>query len=201
VLYSQPSKKSPIYSNRCAIYESLYVIGNTPKEVLSNFHTALVELYATILRSMALAHHLFDRTTTIRTIYAIHHIGQISRHLENYPAVEERVEIEAQNCERKRSREADSQVQELLENLKMPVFQIDETVCSLLQKVDDSERLKILDWISNVLYGKNHDNVRGQRSAGTCEWLLRHDRFQEWQNESSSTILWLHGTGRSIVFI
>ena len=169
--------------NRCAIYESLYVTGNTPKEVLSNFHTALVELYATILQSIALAYHLFDRTTTIRTIYAITHSGKVSRHLEKYPALEERVEIEAQNCERKRSREADSKVQELLENLRMPILRIDETVCHLLQKVDDNERFKKPDWISNVLYGKNHNSVRDQRTAGMCEWLLRHDRFQEWQNE------------------
>lgn len=187
--------------NRCTIYERLYNPENTPKEVLHNLQEALVEMYVTILRSIALAYGLFEKNTAVRAFHALINPGQITDLLASYQAVEERVEIEAQNCERIFDREIDTKLQELLASLTKPILRTDETVSSLLKRVEDSEGFKILEWISNIPYGKYHDTVRVQRTNGTCEWLLKHARFQEWQNESSSTILWLHGTGKLCMFV
>jgi ankyrin repeat domain-containing protein 50 len=193
-------EKVTYLTNRCTIYESLYRPGTTAEQVLHNLHAALVTLYAAILRLMALAHRLFDKNTATRTMHALVNPSQVSDLLAKCQDLETRVEIEAQNCERMRSQEADTRTQELLKSLRAPILRTDERVSSLLEKVDDEERLKILDWISKVLYGKNHDTVTEQRTKDTCEWLLRHNRYLEWQDTSSSMILWLHGTGRFSMF-
>jgi hypothetical protein len=189
-------EKVTYLTNRCMIYESLYRPGAIPEQALRNLHAALVELYAAILRLVVLALRLFPKNTAIRAMHALANPSQVSDLLAKLQCLEEQVEREASNCDRMRNQEADTRTRELLESLRTPILRTDERVCSLLENVDEKERLEILDWFSRVLYGKNHDTVRGQRTKDTCEWLLTHNRYREWQGESSSMILWLHGTGR-----
>jgi hypothetical protein len=196
-------EKVTYLTNRCTIYEILYGVTNIPGQVLDNLHTALVTLYAVILRLMALAHRLFAKNSATRAIHALLNPSEVSDFLAKCLSLERQVEIEAQNCERMRSQEVDasiqvsiSSLQKLLESFEKPILRTDERVSSFLEKVDQRERLKILEWISNVPHGKNHETVKEQRTKSTCEWLLRHKRYLDWQDTSSSIILWLHGTRR-----
>ncbi|KAK9425528.1 putative NACHT domain-containing protein [Seiridium unicorne] len=66
---------------------------------------------------------------------------------------------------------------------------IDQTTLLL-----DDEEIKILEWISPILYGKHHNTITDARTEGTCEWILQHEKFQEWENAESSVVLWLHGS-------
>ena len=196
-------EKVTYLTNRCTIYEILYGPGTTPGQVLHNLHAALVVLYAAILRLIALAHQLFAKNTITRVIHALINPGKISDFLAKFQDLETRVEIEAQNCERMRSQEVDMtlqislcSLQKVLESLQKPVLRTDERVSCFLEKVDQRERLEILEWISNVQHGKNHETVKEKRTQSTCEWLLKHEHYLEWQDTSSSIILWLHGTRR-----
>lgn len=185
--------------NRCTVYQTLYRPETTSKQVLHNLNAALVKLYATTLRLLALIFRLFTKTTTTRALHSLINPGEISDFLSKFQDVEPEVDVEAQNCERMRSRDADAKTQQLLEDLRKPIIRSDERVTSCLVKLDEKELLEILDWMSDVLYGKTHDTVREQRTKDTCEWLLKRDAYLEWQGTSSSTILWLHGTGRNSI--
>ena len=196
-------EKVTYLTSRCVIYEILYGTGTTPGQSQDNLYVALVELYAVMLRLMALAYRLFAKNTAARAMHALVNPSEVADFLVKCQALETRVEIEAQNCERTRSQRVDanlqitiSSLQKLLESLQKPIFRIDERVSSFLEKVDQRERLEILEWISSVPHGMNHEAVRENRTKSTCEWLLRHSRYLEWQDTSSSIILWLHGTRR-----
>ncbi len=65
------------------------------------------------------------------------------------------------------------------------------------ERMDDDECRRILQWVSSVPFGKHHDLVNETRTSGTCEWLLDHKKFTEWECSSSSVILWLQGIRRS----
>ncbi|OJD14083.1 hypothetical protein AJ78_05529, partial [Emergomyces pasteurianus Ep9510] len=182
---------------RCAVYESLYTPRNTPAEPLQNFHGALVRLYAAVLRLLALSHRLFSKSTAARTLLALVKPNDVLESVASCQDLEIRVDVEAQNCERalsRDSRELDTKARRLLENLSTPILRSDDKVSSLLQTITDEEHLKILDWISEVLYGRNHATVKDTRTSGTCEWLLKRLSYMEWKNTSSSMILWLYGT-------
>jgi hypothetical protein len=196
-------EKVTYLTNRCTIYEILYRPGTTPGQVLHNLHAALVILYATILQIIALAYRLFAKNTATRIIHALISPNEVSDFLAKFQDLETQVEHEAQNCERMRSQEVDtnlqnsiSSLQKILESVQKPILRIDERVSSFLENVDQRERLEILEWISKVQYGKNHETVKEKRTQSTCEWLLRHKCYLEWQDTSSSVILWLHGTRR-----
>jgi hypothetical protein len=182
--------------SREAIYERLYQPGTIPEDVLANLDHALVGLYSEIFRILALCHRLFVKNTTKRAVHAIFNPGDVSALLETCEKLEKQVEYEVQNCERTRSQAVDEESKELLESLQEPALRSDQNVLSLLEKIDEKERLGVLDWISKVLYGLNHQTVKEERTADTCGWLLGHNRYQEWQDSSASIILWLRGTGK-----
>ncbi|RYP07284.1 hypothetical protein DL764_002599 [Monosporascus ibericus] len=89
------------------------------------------------------------------------------------------------------SKDVDDIIQDLNKSRDMlsTSLMIDQTALLL-----DDERLKILEWISPIPYGKHHSTVKKARTSGTCEWLLQHERFREWEDTTSSVILWLQGS-------
>lgn len=155
----------------------------------------MIEMYSTILQMVVLCYCLFSKTTAKRVAHAVFNPNEVSEYIEKCEELEDQVEKAAHNCERARSQEADAESKRLLKILQDPILRTDERVLSLLQKVEGAELLNILDWTSSVLYGANHKLVKEERISGTCEWLLNHMSYHEWQEASSSNILWLCGTG------
>jgi ankyrin repeat domain-containing protein 50 len=194
-------------TNRCTIYEKLFGSEIVSGQVLDNLYTALVKLYAAVLRVMALAYGLFNKNTATRATHALFNPDDVSNVLAECQRLEVQVEIEAQNCERQRKQDVDARLQnsicslqKQLEVFQKPILRTDDRVFAFLDNVDQRERLEILKWISNVQYGSHHNTVKERRIKSTCEWLLEHKLYLEWQDTSSSTILWLYGTRRFSMF-
>ncbi|RDW57470.1 hypothetical protein BP6252_13808 [Coleophoma cylindrospora] len=179
--------------NRCALYEVLYGSEDTTTKALHNLHAALIELYSAMLQSMAMAYRLFDKSTASRAVHALINPNGISDLVTQFENLERRVDREARNCESVRCQSANTKIVDLLDSLQKPILRIDGRVKSLLEKVDSKERREILDWISDVRYGKHHATIRDERTADTGTWLVANNKYSEWQNISTSTILWLHG--------
>ena len=57
----------------------------------------------------------------------------------------------------------------------------------------ESERLKLLGWLSKVPYRRHHTVAGKGYLRNTCEWLFQKAEYYDWMNDSSSSILWLHG--------
>ena len=181
--------------SRGAIYETLYRPGMIRDDIVAGLHYAIIELYAESLRILGLCHRLFDKNTAKRALHAIFQPGDVARSLEKCEQLEAQVDYEAHNCESARSQDADKESKRLLTILQEPILRTDKNVLSMLERVDEKEHFQMLDWISKVLYGLNHQTVQEKRTANTCGWLLNHSRYKEWQDTSSSIILWLFGTG------
>lgn len=186
-------EKLSCLSNRSAICQRLYHSGNVPLDVLNNLCDAMVTLHTAMLHIMSLSHRLLVKNTAKRAAHALFNPDELSGVLENCEKLEAQVEREAHNCERARSQEADAESRKLLAILQAPILRCDDRVSTLLEIATEQERLEILDWISNVLYGANHRTVSDKRTKDTCKWLLHHVRYREWQDTSASTILWLCG--------
>ncbi|PMD29095.1 hypothetical protein L207DRAFT_642687, partial [Hyaloscypha variabilis F] len=196
------TEKCSFLISRGAIYERLYLPGVIADDAVANLHDVLIQLYAEALRILALCHRMFVKNTAKRAVHAIFQPGHVSELLDKCEKLEMQVEYEAHNCERARSQDADEKSKRLLEILKEPILRTDQNVLSLLEKVDEKERLDMLDWTSKVLYGLNHQTVKEKRTTNTCEWLLDHSQYQEWQDTSASMILWLcgnAGTGKTFL--
>jgi len=136
--------------NRGQVYELVYTTNDTQGLAFKNLQAALVDLYGAVLELLANSTKLFAKNTAKRTVHAILHPGETEDLFSQLVDLETRLDREAQACESERSAAADAKLTKLLEWLKTPLTRVDEKVCSLLERIDKTEQLHILEWISLI---------------------------------------------------
>jgi len=60
----------------------------------------------------------------------------------------------------------------------------------------------LLNWLSDYPYEERHEERYSKKHPGTGDWLLQHDKFQDWFRSTGSAVLWCHGgpgTGKSFL--
>jgi ankyrin repeat domain-containing protein 50 len=204
-------EKVTYLASRCKIYEILYLYNKqsgqaatnlkpavtNPERAVANLESALVTLYAAVLRFLATTNRLYDKSFGTRAIHSILSPDQVVKFVDECQKLETRVDIEANNCERTCSQT----VREKLADLQEPITRTDSRVAALYDRLNESERLEILAWVSNIPYESYHYTARKGRTDKTGQWLLRHELHREWRESSASMILWLHGIRRCPVHI
>jgi hypothetical protein len=115
--------------NRCKVYEILYFSDKQPGQAVAdlepaetnpnttmknpelavaNLPSALVTLYAAMLRFLSMANQLYDRDVAARAIHGILNPHKIASFVDECQSLERRVDIEASNCECTCSRATDT---------------------------------------------------------------------------------------------
>lgn len=164
---------------------------------MSELQKAIVLTYRSILSFLATYIKVLDKNTFMRTLGATFDPGKVSVMLADIGRFEERCEITAGNCERtvssmarQRLDKAQADVQEML---KEQMQQFNTSSQRFWKKLEDDERCKILQWISEIPYETDHYNAVKGRVKGTGQWLLDHEKYSQWRSADSSTTLWLSG--------
>ncbi|MCJ1397809.1 hypothetical protein MMC11_001005 [Xylographa trunciseda] len=185
--------------NRCSVYELLYLNGEVSTKTEKNLERALVALHVTILRFLAVANRLYESSAK-RALYGFLKPDEILEFVNKCRLLESELDIEVSNCERIQSQtaylhldEKANLLKQLIEGLREPILRIDYQVAALHGDLNQSERLKILNYLSDIPYEANHNAACEGRTKGTGGWLLRHKQFTRWRTSSSSNILWLYG--------
>lgn len=181
--------------NRCKIYELLYLRpqpfgSSTP--AMENLKSALIALYIVVLRFLAHAKQLYDRSLVSRILADVLQ-PKVLGFIEECKDLEAQVDTEARNLDSIQDREADTKLMSLLEDLKNPILRVDARVGALYEGFEVDKQRKILSWVSDIPYKDVHYEARKGWTDGTGSWLLNHERYIEWRAASASTILWLHG--------
>ncbi|KAI1115050.1 hypothetical protein F5Y14DRAFT_450409 [Nemania sp. NC0429] len=182
--------------HRCYVFEKMYNRKTIQSAAIDNFESALIKLYALVLKGLAEADEFLRRSTPEQILSAIFEPTKSSSLLESLEKGEDRVDREAMACEAQRTLQIDAIVQNQLNSLldlMKPVLRIDNNVNKVLQWIDKKELIKILSWISPIEYRRHHDTVQELRTKDTCDWLLQRPKFGQWINAASSVTLWLQG--------
>lgn len=183
--------------SRGQVYEQVY-LGETPSSALGesqrSLESGLLGIYVTALELLADSGSLFKKGTARRTLEAIVNPDKATGSLAAIAEQESQLLLDVQACETKRSSDSDKKVVGMLETFNDPIFRIAKGVNKVLEEMQDSQRIKILEWISSVQFGKHHDNVKFQRTPNTGDWLLQHDDFRAWEDRRDSALFWLQGS-------
>lgn len=183
-------------SSRCRVYELVYPPESLPEDCATNLQESLVNLYGVILKAIAHSYKLFCRNTAIRMLHATFKPQKTQEMITRINDHEACLLQVTATCEALRIANIESRNTELMNVLKRfetPLARFDHRVASLMEFMSDRKKEKLLEWISPVLHGSHHEEVRELRTPGTCDWLLRDDRFKEWHSSSSSSCLLLYG--------
>ncbi len=175
------------------VYECVFTAERTPSS-LGNLQSALLKLYGAVLQLLANSSELFRKGTAGRTIHALLHPGQTVELVSDLIKLEDELHREVLACQSEAGAMADDLLQRLF-------GQIEGRIRTLLEKVDEKEQSEILNWISSVPYGDHQNTIKEARIPNTCEWLLQHQCFREWEDASSSMIIWLQGSRKYLLQI
>ncbi|KAJ5362328.1 hypothetical protein N7541_003172 [Penicillium brevicompactum] len=192
-------------TSRGQVYEQVYLpqARDAPLDgVQKGLESSLLQIYTTSLDLLAQSGDLFSAGTAKRTLEAIVNPGKVSDSVSGLGKQEDELLRDVQACESKRGAAADERTNAMLEALNAPMTRIDEGVSRLLQRMDESDRIEMLEFISPIPFGKHHDNIKEERVDGTGEWLIQNTEFRNWEESRSSGLFWLHGspgTGKTYV--
>ncbi|KAH8653954.1 hypothetical protein BGZ60DRAFT_386686, partial [Tricladium varicosporioides] len=68
-------------------------------------------------------------------------------------------------------------------------------------KLNNTEDMKVLDWLTPVNYGSQQSDFINRRQPGTGQWLLESEEFQRWLNSDQQTLFCpgIPGAGKTIL--
>jgi hypothetical protein len=177
---------------RQAIFEEIYLQQNTP--VTRSLKEPLIDLYAEIMVYLSKAKHYFETNSAKRVLTSgllgkseledlLVSIGKKEDTVYRFTSF---INAQTQNTEF-------GNMTRLLEEIEGPLSRMSDDLKNVRDQYDESKREDILHWISPVPYPQHHYQMRKGVVAGTGRWLLEDRLFHEWKEESTSSILWLHG--------
>lgn len=173
------------------VYEDVYLSGGSCNGATENLQDALVDLYKGLMELLAHAFVRLNEGQGKQFLRALVSGGEGAKLVSALTEQERKVSMAAQGCGAVASQEH----QTLLKNLDEPLKNVENTVKKLLQKVEDGTVEQALEYISTIPIGEHQQEKREARTPRTCEWLLNHSRFIEWEGSSYSSMLWLQGNG------
>lgn len=184
-------------SSRGQLYEQVY-LPTTPGIEMQTIHKqleeALLKIYSTSLELLADSGNLLEGNTLERTLNSIVNPGEYESQLSSLKEAEDELLLIVQACEVQRSADADNTMIDMLKAFNDPILSIDEGVSHLLAHMDERDRIEMLEWISSIPFGSDHDGISEDRTPGTGEWLVQHRDFQSWESTSLSRFFWLQGS-------
>lgn len=165
------------------VYEEVYLSDGSCNAATKNLQDALVDLYKALMELLAHAFTRLNEGQGKQFLRALISGGEGAKLVSALTEQEHKVSMAAQGCGAVASQEH----QKLLQNL-------DEPLKKLLEMIQEDKLEQALDYISTIPVGEHQQEKREARTPTTCEWLLKHSKFFEWER-SSSSILWLQGKG------
>lgn len=174
---------------RGRVYEEVY-IGNSPRPPYQqDLEKKLVEVYATCLEFLAFVYKEMQRGNLGRFFDELLNPGHGEKRVSEVKALEQELEFAARPCEAK----AGEEHRKLLGSLEGPLKRVDKNVTDVLKLLDKQEREKTMEYVSTIPVGVHHTEKHETRTEGTCEWLVSHSAFLEWEDSDCTSVLWLRG--------
>lgn len=153
-----------------ALYEVLYSSANTPLDYFEKIQDILTQIYKTTLEMLSDSAEALNKGTVHRMVSSV---------IQTYGQEE-------------------SQLAGLETQLESAVKDVDRTrISRALEVVEIAREQQVLKWISDVPFTQIHKDEKKKRMDGTCNWLLEHDSYREWDAISGPSLMWLQGESRS----
>lgn len=168
--------------SRGQVYEQIYLHPTT--ELLEdgqskNLENALMEIYTGSVDLLADSENLFSKSTAGRTLRAVLDPGSVSSSLSALIEQENSLSQDVQACEAQRSTTGDKQPLKKLDTMNSPLNHMSSSVQQLLNGMEKHQHIQLLQWISPVLFGDHHANVKETRTPETAEWFLQNKSFSD----------------------
>ncbi|KAH0536068.1 hypothetical protein FGG08_007034 [Glutinoglossum americanum] len=181
------------------IIEHLYL--RRPSVAKHQLEQALIALYAAVLEYLLKARRFYGRNTAKRMALSIVQTAEtgVEKHLDKILDARTSVDFCVRLVE---AEETCRKLKLILEELERPVIRMATQLSGLCDSLQELERERVFQWMSNVPYMNHHKAKVKDCLPGSGRWLFENEKFIEWRKSSASSIMWLHGipgSGKSIL--
>ncbi|KAL6695211.1 hypothetical protein J3F84DRAFT_400068 [Trichoderma pleuroticola] len=173
-----------------AVYEIVYLQDAHSSDATEYLKDVLLNLYKALLQLLRHALERLNEGQGRQFLHALISPGKGAELVSTLSNHEHRLSMAIQACGAVQLQEH----QNLLQSLSAPLRRVDENVKNLVEHLQEKSLDEALDYISAIPIGKHHFEKRDTRAPETCEWLLKHRKFLEWEESSCSSTLWLQGS-------
>ncbi|KAI5784286.1 hypothetical protein FPQ18DRAFT_298011, partial [Pyronema domesticum] len=173
---------------RCTLYELLYLSEDSSGS--KNLEKSMLRLYTAILKFLAKAIDKFKQNR----LKAVFTTEDISNYLGNVENLEKAVGHDADVAKAESTRTELAHLRTQLEHITNSTLHIQPQLHNIQDRLEDSERSSILEWISTIPYRSHHERINAERLEGTGKWLLEREDYRTWISSSVSKLLLLRGT-------
>ncbi|KAL7945705.1 hypothetical protein V8C42DRAFT_321338 [Trichoderma barbatum] len=174
---------------RGAVYEIVYLQDAPTNTAAEDLQKNLVDLYKALLQLLCHAFARLNEGQGQQFLRALICPGEGTALVSALSNHENKLSMAVQACGAVELQEH----QKLLQSLSAPLRRVDENVKNLVEHLHEKSLDEALDYISAIPIGKHHFEKRETRTPETCEWLLNHPGFLDWEKSSCSSTLWLQG--------
>lgn len=199
--------------DRYAVFEGLYL--RTQSAAVTRLKSSLTMLYAAVLKYLAKAKHYFEQSTPLRIIKgSLVSKRDIKELSESIVAAQSRVNdyaaildaeysteiLESVTTLNRAHEDKYKRLKALLEDIDAPIKRVSRQLQNIEDNLESKRRAEILMWLSPEPYIAHHNQNRRDVLTGTGQWLLKDSTYKQWMEDSSSSLIWLHGmsgTGKS----
>ncbi|KAK1238154.1 hypothetical protein MKX08_002733 [Trichoderma sp. CBMAI-0020] len=185
--------------NRGAIYEQVFLQSKLDDldACEKDLRNALINAYQKALELLDYAGtQLKDGVAVRRFFEALWDPQKAKDKLKELQEAENSLQEVVTACDVKKKDLQNEKSLRLLKRLDKPLRYIDEKVTKMLTNLEDYELSTTLNIICKIHVGNQHRSMTSKRTQGTGEWLSQRKEFREWEDSSSSNILWLTGKDR-----
>lgn len=199
--------------SRCTMREALYHRryestddGESKREFATlhiSYRDALRALYVKILNFQATSVCFLSKTTFSRVtanMVVWNDWASMLDEITKQENVFESIEKEWRDMKyEEESKRHNDQHEQRMRGLSAVQDEVSRVRSLITQAQNNTEREKLLDWLSSVDPSKIYNSVRKSYISSTGDWLVeRSSDFENWKKAPNS-LLWLHGPGKSLL--
>ncbi len=174
---------------RGRVYEEVYISDTSQSADQDGLRQTLIKAYKSCLEFLTFVDESLRKGHLGRFFVALVKTGKGEERVAEIKSLEKDMWLAAQTCDA----QVDFEHQKLLRSLEGPLKRVDNGVTAVLTKLGENDRERAMDYISQVPVGAHHNEKTERRTEGTCEWLVGHEKFQQWEESACSSVLWLQG--------
>jgi hypothetical protein len=178
------------------IYQEVYLGDPSSSTTRDDLKETLIGVYKACLEFLAFVHEQLRQGNIHRFLHELMEPGQGEKRVSDVKALEQKLDAAARACEAVANRDRGNEHDQWLRSLQLPVKRIDDTVTHVLARLEENERKRVMAYLSTIPVGSHHNEKCNSRTEGTCEWLVSHPKFREWEDWSCSSIFWLQGSSK-----
>ncbi|KAM0412045.1 hypothetical protein ACHAPD_008700 [Fusarium lateritium] len=190
-----------VYINDKKNLENNHDVSYLSQQCVKNLSEELFKLYSSLLVALEYSYSSFMLKKGTRKVIALFNSSEPVGILNELKAQYQQALDCGQDCGRILAYNSSHKYLGLLDEVKLSIAHLEDRVLKSLVRIDEQDHLRALEKISTILFRSHHEEVKRKRTGGTCEWILKKEKFLEWEGNGTALMVLYGNPGAGKTFL